>query len=1079
MSEPTRDPDAPDPHGPAPTGLGPLIARFSVGQPVLVNLIALAMMVTGVMTLSGMTREVYPIIPVGGASVTTFMPGASAEEVEQLVTAPIEDELSDVEDIDVMTSTSRDGLSFVWIEFEASVEDTGRKVLEITNEVNRVTTLPDSAESPMVQEASVRPPMMAVAVRGSAPESVLRSVARDLEDRLERIEGVAQANGTGIREREIHVDVDPDRLTAFRVPLANVAGALRSRGSNVPAGTLDSDTRSRIVRGMAQTATAEQIGEVVVRPDDEGGAVRVRDVAQISEGFERARTLARVDGEPAIVFILLKADGADAVRASESVRALLTEVEETLPPNVSVTVFGDTAPYVRSNLSNLYSNAGMGLLLVLTILWLFVGFRNGIMAALGIPVAIAGGVVVMSALGITINILSLLALILSLGIIVDDAIIIIENVFRHIEAGVPRAEAAVRGTSEVFWPVMASTATTCCAFLPMLLMTGVLGEFFSIIPKVIVAALVASLIEAFIILPSHLADFGVSNMHDDDKPPGRLERLGDAVEARFVKVLGWALRHRYFVIGITYVACIALIGTAAMLKSVVLFTEGDVEMFDVRVRMPTEVSPEETDRVMQEVERRLLALESDDVQAVISTRGYSRTRSWTVTGDHVGMVTVYMVERQERSTQDAGTRLMERSAHLFDDIVGPASLEVVKFEDGPPRGAPVAVRVTGDDLDTLAELSERVQAELRQVPGARDVGHDYELGKRELRVRVDESRAALHGLTTEAVTGWLATAFGALPVATTREGDEEVDILVRLREESRADPEQLAELTILTPSGATVALREVADINQARGLSTIRRRDRRRAITVTAELVEGSGETSSTVNAALAERLGPLMAANPDVRFQLGGEYEETQESVNSLFLAFGLAALLIYTILASQFRSFAQPLVVMTAIPLSLIGVSLGFLASGEAVGLIGLIGVVGLAGIVVNDSLVLVDFINKRRDAGMGVDEAIIEAARLRLRPIFLTSVTTIAGLAPLAIGVGGRSELLAPMATAISWGLTFSTVLILVIVPCLYRTVDGIGGGLARIFAPLGRIATGNKKQAAPVAPDPGPALPEPAE
>jgi multidrug efflux pump subunit AcrB len=436
------------------------------------------------------------------------------------------------------------------------------------------------------------------------------------------------------------------------------------------------------------------------------------------------------------------------------------------------------------------------------------------------------------------------------------------------------------------------------------------------------------------------------------------------------------------------------------------------------------------------------------------------------------MVSVYMVPRQERSAQDAGTRLMERSAHLFDDIVGPASLEVVKFEDGPPRGAPVAVRITGEDLDQLAELSERVQTELRQIPGTRDVGDDHELGKREVRVHVDEERAALHGLTTGAVTAWLATAFGAAPVVTTREGDEEVDVLVRLREEAREDPERLGELNLVTPTGTTVALREVATVEPGRGLSTIRRRDRRRAITATAELVEDSGVTSSDVNAALSERIAPLIAANPDVRFELGGEYEETQESLDSLFLAFLVAALLIYTILATQFRSFLQPLVVMTAIPLSMIGVSLGFLVSGEAIGMIGLIGVVGLAGIVVNDSLVLVDFINKRRERGMELDEAVVEAARLRLRPIFLTSVTTIAGLAPLALGIGGRSELLAPMATAISWGLTFSTVLILVIVPCLYRSVDGMSGRLRRLISPLTRVATGERPGRDP-APDPAPA------
>lgn len=1052
-------PRPPTPTKEAPAPVGGSLPRFAVGQPVLVNLFALVVVVAGVMTLLQMTREVYPLVPIGAASIVTTLVGASPEEVEELITAPIEDEIADIEGIDFISSTSSEGRSFIWVEFEASVEDVGRRVIELSNEVARVSGLPEGAEAPVVREASVRPPTIGVAIYGDAPEASLRAVGRTLKERLERIDGVAEALTTGIRDREIRVEVDPDRLFAYGVPLDALTQALIGRGNNVPAGQIEGGRRNRLVRGMAKVEGAADVANVVIRPGEAGGALRVRDVSRVQEGFAEGRTAARVNGQPAIVFLLLKQENKDAIRVSERVRSALASMERDLPAGIQVSTFGDKAAWVRLNLRILYQNAGLGLLLVMAILWFFIGFRNGAMAALGIPVALSGGVLLMAGLGITINLLSLLALILSLGIVVDDAIIIIENVYRHVQAGASRASAAVVGTGEVLWPVLASTATTCSAFLPMLLMTGVLGKFFAIIPKVVVAALVASAIEALFVLPSHLADFGARPLASPSPRhgSGRFERL-------YVRLLRWALPRRHAVIAAAVVVTAGWVGAALWAKEVVLFTDADVESFDVRVRLPVDASKEETDRVLAAIEARLLDLENPDVEAVVSLRGYSRTRGFPLRGDEVGMVTVYMKERMARTSLDAGTRLMERAMGLFDDIVGPVALDLVKFEDGPPRGAPVAVRLSGDDLDELAELSEAVQAELRRIPGTRNISDNHQLGKRELRLSVDEERAAGFGLTGSQVHRWLASALAGQPLMSTRRGDEEIDVVVELQESVRRDPDRLLELRLVAPAGtgpggdelATVALSELASVEAGRGLSRVRRRNRHRAITVTAELFGGA--TSAGVNRALARRLTPLTRAHPDVRFEFGGEFEDTQESVQSLLLAFILAGLIIYAILASQFRSFVQPMVVMMAIPLSLLGVSIGFFASGEAVGLIALIGVVGLAGIVVNDSLVLVDFINVRRRDGLALDEAIVEAARLRLRPIWLTSITTIAGLAPLALGVGGRSELLAPMATAMSWGLCFSTGLILVVVPCLYRTVEGMAATASRFAGPLGRRLRG---------------------
>jgi multidrug efflux pump len=1035
------------------------IASFSVKQPVLVNLLSIFSLIMGGMVLKDMTRESIPAVPTGWCQVITLVPGASAEEVEQLVTVPLETAAGGVDNIDQMFSTSREGLSSIFIQFEPTVEDVGRAVIEVSNQTGRVE-LPDLAEEPIVREFKVTVPTLALAIRGDVPERVLREVALDLVQDLEQIEGIAEVGEFGVREREVRVEVDPDRTSAYGVPITAVAEALGTRAFNIPAGTIESPTDTRLVRGMTRAATAAEIANVVVRPDPVGGAVHVGDVADITEGFADPRISGRVNGEPATVLMLRKDAVSDSLEISENVRALLDEQRAGLPEGVTIEVFGDAAPEVRRSLETLYSNAATGLLLVIGLLWYFVGFRNAAMAALGIPVALAGALIGMQMMGITINVISLLALILCLGVVVDDAIIIIENIYRHMEEGMPRRQAAILGTEEVMWPVIASTATTCAAFLPLLMMTGVLGEFFSIIPKVVILALVASLVEALLALPSHMADFAslpikkpeVANVQ---RPETRWERAGRRVTAAYRASLEGALRFRWTVIIVAYGLAVGLVMWAVKTKDVVLFTDGDVDMFDVRVELPTSATREQTDAVIQEIERRLLALESPDVEATVAVRGITRNAMGAVNGDNVGMVTTYMKPAEQRSGMLAGRELMGRANRLFDDLVGPSSMEIVEHRPGPPRGAPVAVRVFGEDLDQLVELNEAVQVELRQIPGVTTMQDNWDLGRPELQVVVDEDRAALHMLTAPMITGWLARAFGSTAVATARDGRDEVDVFVRLDESVRRDPSRIETLEVPTPTGSLVALRELAEVREARGPQFIQRHDQQRMVATYAQIDE-TATSSQDVNAALQTRLAPLIAGNPDVQIEYGGQYEETAESIDSLMGAFVIALLLVYTILATQFQSFSQPMIVMSAIPLSFIGVTIGFFVTNSPIGMIALVGVVGLAGMVVNDSLVMVDFINERRRAGGPLHDAVVESAILRLRPIFLTTITTVAGLLPLAMS-GAASPLLSPMANAICWGLSFATVLTLVLIPCLYLAFDDLGRTVGRWFRPFTRWAT----------------------
>ena len=1029
-------------------------ARFSTRNPIVVNLAAVLVVATGVVTLAGMSRESYPSVATGWARITTVFPGASPDEVERLVTVPVEDAVAELEGVDRIVSFSSEELSYVGVELEPGLDDPAATIRRLADEVSALRDLPPEAESPEVREEIVRLPTLMVAIRGDVADSVLQAAGRHLSRRLLRIDGLVDVEAAGLADRQLRVEVDPPRLRSAGLSLEQVARAVVERAGNLAAGHTDDGERQRLVRGVVQPDEPADMADIVVSPRPDGGSILLRHVADVADVYDESGVTARVDGERAIVLKLYRRAGADAGTVNEAIESLVAAERAALPTGVTVTTFADASYEVLRTTETLYENALYGLVLVLLTLGLFMGWRNAAIVALGVPVALAGGFVLMHFLGITLNMLSLGALILCIGLVVDDAIVIVENFHRHVEGGASRARAAIAGTAEVMWPVISATATTCAAFLPLLLMTGVLGEFFAIIPKVVVVVLLASLVEALIVLPSHMRDFGGV----PDRPPGTLGRLlrglGATVLVRYRSWLRVALRARGLVVLGAYIACSGLLVAAWVTKDVVLLAADDVDGFDVRVRMPADSSIQATGEVLEEVERRLAAMRTGDVEAIWTTRGQSRDELRTVEEDYVGMASVALVRLERRSSTHAGRDLLERASGAFDDLVGPEAIEVVEHEFGPPVGAPVSVRIAGDDAERLSALGRAIGEELSAIPGVREVTNSAAGEKRELRVEVDEGAVGLHGLTTAAVGNWLRLAFSDAPVATMLHRNERLDVILGLDGDAHGAAE-VGELTLRTVDGRDVPLEDVATVREERRPTHIRRNDRRRGVRVTAHVDRTT--TSQAANRAAAARIRPIAEANPDVSISLAGEYEETNESVRSLALAFALAIALIYGILAAQFRSLVQPVVIVAAIPLSLVGVVLGFFASGAPIGLIALVGVVGLAGIVVNDALVLIDFINRLRAEGRPLDEAIVEASALRLRPILATTVTTVAGILPLALA-GDGAPLLSPMATALAWGLSAATLLTIFVVPCLYRMSCTATESLERWGGPVWRRIRG---------------------
>jgi len=1020
------------------------ISEFSVRQPVLVNLLVILLLVAAFVTYSYMTKEKFPDVSLDEVWVHTSYPGVSPEEIERLVTIPIEDEVAGIDGIEDITSVSSEGYSQIKIDFESGIEDFPGKIQEVQNRVNRVEDLPEDAETPEVEEEEWTTIAVVASLSGEIPENTLRRLSDDLEDDLLDIPGVDAVTVIGRRDREIWVEADPGRLESYELSLADVILSLRNKNLDVPGGTLGSGREEFLVRTMGEAETLEQIERVIIRSTAEGGHVYLRDVAKVNDTFEEATTEGRLNGEKAISLMVTKSKTGDTIRIVRAVKALKRRYQdERLPDAVTLTLTNDASVDISSNLNALYGNGAVGLVLVLIVLCVFVGLRPALLTAVGLPVAYSIAILLMQYFGITINMLSLFGLILVLGIVVDDAIIICENSCRHIEEGRSPAEAAVIGTKEVTWPVIAAVSTSAAAFIPLLLMSGTLGKFFGIIPKAVAFALLASLVEALFILPSHIADFA------KPIPAHRAERMADGWLQRltrsYLRLLHFTLDRRYSCVSAVIALAAGCIAFAYLFMPFVLFPARDVEEFGVTIKMPVGTKLEETSRVVAQLERAALELPEEEVYAVIGRVGTGQLANYDfLTGSHIGQVVLDLTDRFDR--RRSGREIVNEYREAIAEIPGPTEVNFLEWREGPPVEPAVEIHLRGDEFEVLRTIADDIRAYLSGIEGTRDITDDFEPGKQEARIIVDEEKAYLMGLDMATIGYTIRYAIGGGIASSIHDRGEEIDLRVLLREESRRDLEDIEDMRFRNRMGALVPFKNFGRIERQPGYTNINRRDRKRAITVSAN-VDENVITSVEINRLLKDRYQDLGRSYPGYAMRFSGEYEETQEQLIAMAQALGVAILLIYAILGSLFKSFSMPLVVMLAVPFSFIGVVVGFFVMGEPLGLMAIIGIIGLVGIVVNDSLILVDFINNGREAGLDRRDATLRACRLRLRPVILTSVTTIFGLLPLALGLFGVSAFLTPIAVAIVWGLAFSTFLTLLLVPGLYAIVDDIAGWVGR--------------------------------
>ncbi|MDW8335558.1 MAG: efflux RND transporter permease subunit [Tepidimonas sp.] len=1025
------------------------LLRALVTNHPLANIAFVVVMLLGLLAYLQMPRERDPEINFNWVNITTVLPGASAEDVERLVTNPLEDAIKGVADIRFVSSSSRENVSSMLIRFGELDERTfDKRINDLRREIqNKASTeLPAEAQTPRILEISTSNgfPTAIMRLTGVADDEVLRREGRRLRTQLERLRGVDQVFASGLRDPELLVRPDAAALAARGLTAADVADALRGLWRDTAAGTLATRQGVWSIAVNGITLDPQQLAQQVVSAAGRPQVwARLGDVAHVEWARAKPTQLASMDGQPAISLAVTKKARTNTLQLLDELRAFIARENAVLAAQgLQLTLTDDQTIPTREAIGVMESNALVGMLLVLAICWIFLGWRIGVLVALGIPFALLGTFALLGALGYTVNISILLGVVIALGMLVDDAVVVVEAIYYRLERGQQALQASLDGIAEVWQPVVASVATTLAAFLPLMLLPGIVGKFMFIIPFVVTLALLISLLEAFWMLPVHVSMLKV-RLDRPSRVQAWRNRFNRAVRLRYGQALAYVLRRPWMFLA-TGVGI--MVGAAALVATgivrVQFFAFDPIRAFYVNVDMPASASLEETlaetERVEQAVRRHLrgvgAAEEGHEARAVTSTAGLKFTQTEPVYGDAYGQVFVSLHPRASGAREVQA--IVEAMRADIEGLGGPGRKSFTLLSGGPPAGKPINVKVRGDDFAQIQAAAEALKAAIAALPGVRDVQDDSLPGRPQLRLQLRTEALRELGLTPAQVTRLVRLAVDGETVAFTREGGDKIELRVRQRlgDARPADPSALLATPVALPNGQTTQLGTLvqAHVEPTRGF--IRHHNLRRAITVEADLDKTVLDTAEA-NRRIRAAWDALRLQHPGVDLDFSGELEDIEESLQAMQQLFLLGVGLIYLILATQFRSYFQPLMILVTVPLAFAGVAIGLALTRNPLSLYTLYGVIALTGIAVNSAIVLIDAANERLRQGLGLVHATLYAARRRVVPIIITSTTTIGGLVSLAFGLGGHSLLWGPVASAIVWGLLVSTVLTLFMVPLLY--------------------------------------------
>jgi multidrug efflux pump subunit AcrB len=1010
---------------------------WMAGHSVTANILMAVLLVGGLIFSQKIKKEVFPDFELDMVNITVPYPGASPEEIERGILLAIEEAIVDLEGIKKVVSTADEGVARVTAEIHEG-EDIQAIGQDIKNEVDRITSFPEEAEEPQVVIAKRKRFVVSLALYGNESERVLRELAEMVRDRFLQDPAITQVELVGIRPLEISIEIPQNNLRSYNLTLGEVAERIRQASVELPGGAIKSESGDILVRIKDRRDYAREFASIPIVTTQDGTRVLLEDIATIRDGFEETDNLATYNGKQAVLIEVYRVGDQTPTSVSQAVRRQLAIINsQVLPKGVALESRYDRSDIYQQRMDLMLTNGYLGLSLVFILLAVFLETRLAFWVSLGIPISFLGSFLILPVFGVSINLVSMFAFIVTLGIVVDDAIVVGENVYYHHQTGLPWFEAAVRGAREIAMPVTFSVLTNMVAFMPMFFVPGFMGKVFRQIPIVVIIVFAISLIESLLILPAHLGHHKARTrsglfawLHSSQQRFSRF--FSRMVQTRYGPFLDLALRYRYVTLSIGFAV---LVITGGYIKSgrmgFELFPKVESDYAKVTAVLPFGTAFQKTAKVQE----KLVSV----AQKVAAQNGGDRLSEGifaVITGNQAE-VRLYLTPPGERPISTAKvTELWRREVGIIP------GLESIKFESdagGPGRGAALSVELSHRDVRVLERASAELAEALAFYPEAVDIDDGFSPGKHQLDFQITPEGRSL-GLTSQEVARQVRHAYYGAEALRQQRGRNEIKVMVRLPRDERTSEYNLEEMILRTPAGSEIPLREAVNVKRGRAYTTIDRRDGRRIVTVTADARPRS-KTGLILGSVKSEILPDLQRKYPGLTYSFEGRQADRRDSTQSLLRGLMMAMIVIYAMLAVPFNSYVQPLIIMLSIPFGIVGAVIGHLLMGYSLSVMSLFGVVALSGVVVNDSLVLIDFANRKQKAGLGNRQAVHEAGIHRFRPILLTSLTTFGGLAPMIFETSRQARFLIPMAVSLGFGIIFATLITLLLVPCLYLVVEDI--------------------------------------